>query len=312
MSYFVIVTNILPFEVDWGVISSFLVGLFFGVCFAVLIYIYIVLRFLGKKAYIKRTKAEEVQEEEVIEFIKNAQEKFKDKNLLENTNQFTHMYNVASDMSLKIARRFYPKSKYPLLELSIDESLLLFVYISQRIDQILDKRGLRMFRRVTISQIVKLTNTKKAIDESTIMKLQEKLNVKDVSKVTFSVMNMFNPFYWTKKLIINKSFDIITKKICLIVISIIGEEFYTVYSKNVFKVESNIEELVEEIENDLSDEELQETIESGNKLSEKKEKANNDENITLFEEVLNKKEKKKKRIFKDDFFKGLMKKKIKK
>ena len=44
--------------------------------------------------------------------------------------------NLSLELSKDIATKFYPESKYPLLELTIDETLMLGHYITDRIDKI--------------------------------------------------------------------------------------------------------------------------------------------------------------------------------
>ena len=50
-------------------------------------------------------------------------------------------------------------------------------------------------------------------------------------------MNIFNPVYWVKKLMISTTLVAVSNKICGIVIDVVGEETNKVYSKNVFNIE---------------------------------------------------------------------------
>lgn len=286
----------LPFEIDFGIIFAFLTGIVFGVIIALLIYIYSSIRFLNKKTQIKKASVE-VNEDEMLALIEHAKVRFNDKNLLGDNNIFSHFSNVISDLSLNIATKFYPNSKSPLLELTVDEALLLFVYVSQRLDEILDRKIFRIFRKVTFSKVISIINVKKAVDESIILSKVKDLKVGDVSKTTFSVINLFNPFYWGKKITINLVYDKLAKKICLATISIVGEELYAIYSKKLFNVESRIDSNIDEL------------LESDDEVEIKKinHNKNKTENEDLFEENL--KNHSKRRVFSDGFFDKFLKKK---
>jgi len=243
----------LPFEIGLGEVVVFALGLVFGFALAFLLYLYNIVRYLRKKGHINKAKGSELSESEILLAIANAQNKFKDRIVQGETGNFGHMANISKELAMTIASHFYPKSKYPLYELSIDESIMLLVYISNRVDDVLDKRGLRMLRKRTIATLMRFSNTKKAIDESTVMQLSEKYKVKTFAKTTLTVLNLFNPFYWGRKLIVNKTYDLVIRKICLAVITIVGEETYKIYSKNVFKVETDIDAGIEDLVNEIKD-----------------------------------------------------------
>jgi hypothetical protein len=58
-----------------------------------------------------------------------------------------------------------------------------------------------------------------------------------------SVLNIFNPAYWVKKVMITTTLNAVTNKICGIIIDVVGDETNKVYSKSVFEVDrkSNLE-----------------------------------------------------------------------
>ena len=84
-----------------------------------------------------------------------------------------------------------------------------------------------------------------------------------VKKIT-GVLNIFNPVYWVRRLVINTSLDFAFKKLCLAVIGIVGEETYKIYSKRVFdeekSIDVNVDDIIKSIDDDLqnvSDEEIE-------------------------------------------------------
>ena len=71
------------------------------------------------------------------------------------------------------------------------------------------------------------------------------------------MINVVNPVYWARKFVVNKSIDFAIKKLCMIVIATCGEETYKIYSKAVFvqvvEIDSGIEDLVNDIQNDITE-----------------------------------------------------------
>ena len=101
-------------------------------------------------------------------------------------------------------------------------------------DEILDINGLRVLRKININSANGMLNFYKRLYDHKIVKLIYKFKL---NKILFGfkvLINIINPIYWVRKFIINRSFSIVTKKICVNVIQISGEEAYNIYSKNAF------------------------------------------------------------------------------
>lgn len=248
---------LLGIKFDWPLLFSFLVGIGVGFVLFALIYLVIVLTSINKKQHIVKTKAKDINEEEIFDLIKESQDLFKDADLKGNEALLTYCKNISFELVLNIAKKFFPDSKYPLYEISIDELLMLSVYVSERLDNILDHKGLRMFRRWKVSTIVGLADVKEKIEANSIYKTTKKYKVKEVLGATTKVLNIFNPVYWVKKFLKTTALSIVIRKIGIVVIGIVGEETYKIYSKSVFNKEvsldTGIDELVEEINDELID-----------------------------------------------------------
>jgi len=242
-------------NIDFGTIMSFIIGIVFGVMLVGLIYAILVVASLkDKKAFVK-TQDDSLKEDEVKELIYSAQNTFKDKKLRGKTGKVTYCYNLSKDLAYGIAARFYPKSKYPLLEMTVDEAVLLLEYIKQRIDELLNRRSLKILRRINISFIMDASKkTKTAVNSRAF-------NVgKDVAKsvgIFKKIINVINPFKLVEKAVINASLSIALNKLCLIIIAVVGEETYKIYSKKVLNkdvtIESNVDEIAKEIEEEFKD-----------------------------------------------------------
>jgi uncharacterized radical SAM superfamily Fe-S cluster-containing enzyme len=152
-----------------------------------------------------------------------------------------------------IASKCFPDSKKPLQELSIDESLLLAKYVIQRIEEILDKKVVRIVKKLTVKQIVTLLTTKKKIDNNALVKEAKK--VSKIAKIGLTIVNTITkPF----KLIGTGTKNLILNKIMLVTFDIIGEETYKIYTKQAMKSMSpEYQEFLKEV-----DEEIKEEIEA--------------------------------------------------
>ena len=129
-----------------------------------------------------------------------------------------------------IASKCFPKSKNPMFELSIDESLLLAKYVIQRVEEVLDIRGFRLIKRLSVAHLFKLWNIKRKVDSNVLVKEAKKYS--KVAKATLSVVNLVTkPF----KLIGSETKKFLVTKIILLTINIVGEEAYKIYTKQALK-----------------------------------------------------------------------------
>ena len=171
----------------------------------------------------------------------------------EKTDMFgTALYNVANT----VASNYYPNSKYPLYELSVEELIHLLNYLSNRIDGIFSKPVLKMFRKMTISQIFRIIDTKKKIEENKLVKVATSSKTKKIFQSVMTVINYANPIYWIKKVVINTSLTFTLNRIFLLVLDIVSDETNKAYSKSLFNEERVLNEkeinaALSEIENEM-------------------------------------------------------------
>ena len=244
---------ILAFEFNFAVLISFLIGIFLGLALAVLVYLIVVLSTMHNKKFIVQTKVSEVSENDILNLIENAKIQFKDEKLRGDTSYFSYAYDISKNLVISIAQKFYPNSKHPLLEISVDELLMLFVYISKRLDEILDHKGLRFLRKFKISYFVGLYDIKEDINNNEIIKKTKKYKVKEAFNAARKVVNLINPVWWVRKFVMNKAMKIVTKKLCVVVISICGEETYKIYSKSIYSKDVLLDSGVDNLVSDLED-----------------------------------------------------------
>jgi hypothetical protein len=179
-----------------------------------------------------------VDDEKIERLIRSAKNQFLEESASADMNQkLKDVRDISWNLINDIARVYFPKSNYPIYELSIDELMTLSHYITDRIDSLFKGPILKPLKKLRISYILKIIDTKKKIDESKAVKTASKF--KTPWKATLSILNIFNPVYWVKKLMISTTLVAVSNKICGIVIDVVGEETNKVYSKNVFNIERN-------------------------------------------------------------------------
>ena len=252
------------FDFDFASLIAFLIGVFLGCALLGIIYSIMVVSSMKNKKYVVKAVNTDVKDEEVKEIIDNSILQFKDKDLKGSKATIIHCKDVCIAMANDIARKFFPKSKRPLAELSLDEILKLSVYVSDRINEIVDRPGLRLIKQVKLATILSLGDAKKIIEDSHLMKITKKYKIMSVFKTIVGALNVINPVYWIRRAVINTSLDFAFKKLCLAVIGIVGEETYKIYSKRVFDeekvIDANVEEIIKSIDEDfkdVSDEEIE-------------------------------------------------------
>lgn len=251
---------------DWSMLFGFLAGIFAGVSITFLFYLLVVLTNLKNKTKIVKATAD-LSPKEMVKRIDLTKEAFKEKKLKGQKN-IEYALGLCKNLAIDTASAFFPDSNHPLLELSVDEIMLLSTYINKRVDEVLDNKALKMLKKVKLSTIMNMTDVKRRVDENSIIKATKKYKLMSAFKATRKVINLINPLWWARKLVIDGAMNIIINKICLIVIGIVGEETYKIYSKKVFDVDSEIDSgtelILKELDNDLKEEGLDEEYQENN------------------------------------------------
>lgn len=251
----------MPFEITFAGFINFFFGIITGMIVFSLVYVYLVVR--GKNIDVEDIKRPtiDVDVEDLVQMIKEKQIKFKKSRKASSDNAGKHTFLLSYELVEEIAAYFFPESKYPMLELSVNELLNLNHYITNRIDKLLEKPLLKNTKNIRITKIIEFLDKKKALEETKIAKAAKKMKVGKVVKYGGAVLNALNPVYWFRKLVINTSVDAMTKKVCVVIIGIVGEETVKVYSKKLFDapveldfVEKEMKSLFLEDEGEYDDE----------------------------------------------------------
>lgn len=244
-------------HITLGNVMSLLFGVLIGLLFALLIYVVSLLSSLRKSEKENKFKKEDLceQDEEsnaikVREYIDNSIARYDD---ISKTREYGEIIfeikDIVSTLVLDIAKIYYPSSKHPLFELSIEEAMMLDRYIVEKIEGLFNRKGLRLFKKKNIAWFLSFYDGYKKIQDNRIVKEAKKFRLKDVSNVFMSIKNVINIAGWIKKGTTKLSFSIALNKLAKTCIEIIGSETAKVYSKNVFIVdEERINEAIDETE----------------------------------------------------------------
>lgn len=217
-------------------IIPFLLGIVVGaVLFGLL---YIMFLFTSFKRNEKKSKGYvEIEDEKLKLVIQNSKNKYIEESSMKPLkDKSMDLRDISWDLINDLASCILPDSKYPLLELTPDEFLLLAHYITDRVDELLAGRFLRVFRTYKVSSIIKIYDIKKSFDENAAVKVAKKTGV---TKVLGPILNTINPFYWFRKVFMEASIVKISNMIALDIIDIVGEETVKIYSKAIFNVEKD-------------------------------------------------------------------------
>jgi hypothetical protein len=236
----------LPFE--WSTILNFLLGMITGFVLLSMTIAFLLISARRNRNKIIRSDSEPLQAEEIEMMIQAKQVELNDTVKVADNAYFRVAFDLSIDLMYDIAKYYFPDSKYPIYELSIQEILDLNVYITARLQKLVNGKIIRVIKNSRIATIVDILNKKKAIDNSKIMKWNRQFKVSKVLSYGAMALNYANPVYWFRKLALKPSTTLVTKEVCKLIIRVVGEETNIVYSKNFFKKDEPIERVESQID----------------------------------------------------------------
>lgn len=227
------------FNIDYALIIIFFIGVLIGLIIFGIVFLSLKLSSKKNKRHIIRSK-QEIKREDIDILVSSAIDKFDAENDKGETPTFNICYKVSKDLLIDISKMFFPKSKTPLLELSIDEFIDLLNDISVRVDyeienyHMVDEAGyltnkvnniaINFVKKKTIGEIVTMVS-KKEVEESPLHKKEN------------AFIGLFKrSFSSIKTSIVNKgisSFKILNN-LSKIIIYIVGEESFKVFYKKLY------------------------------------------------------------------------------
>ncbi|KXT29191.1 hypothetical protein AXA84_0279 [Candidatus Phytoplasma oryzae] len=232
---------------QFRVFLVFFSGFFFGFIFSFLLYIFLFIKKINKDQNNNLIPKNNLKSQEMMNLIKDTQNNFVKDIEKKNDEYIFFLLKNSKELILKISSSFYPKSNFPYLEFTIEESLSLIQYIHKRIDELFQKKIIFMFRKITLRRIFLLRQ--RMINKKNIDKLKK---TNKLWNMFSNVINVINPFYWLKKVFLNNLYNVLINHIGCAIISILGEEVYKIYSKTLFQSEKNIiDNFLEDLQKEL-------------------------------------------------------------
>lgn len=228
----------------------FLLGLLSGAVIMVLVYLLILATSLKAPKIKVKVDEKKFTPDELNQLVEAKRVEFKEKAAKKSAvTQVGICKEVAGETITEIAKRFYPKSKHPMLELNVSEVLVLNRQVTARLEGLFDKPVIRWLRRVKISQVVGVYDLKKKIDENEPLQ-----KILDFGKDAHGIMKIFR---WNKPTTwvgfgLGKLIDLASSKLCLAAISFVAEEGYKIYSKRFMnedvEIDTGADKLLDEAE----------------------------------------------------------------
>jgi hypothetical protein len=248
------VIYLLLIEFDIRAIINFLLGVVTG--FVLLFLTLLLIATVSRKKRFKKRMLNKLplEDHDVLELVEVKQNQLVDTVRLTDNAYFSVALDLSLELIEEIASHYFPESKYPIYEISIEELLELNRYITFRLETLMNGKIIKYFKNYRISSIVNMLNMKKAIDNSKAMKLSRKLKLQKVYNASMAVINYANPVYWFRRLAIKPTAEVVTKEVCKYIIAIVGEETNKVYSKS-FKDEKSDADLESKFDQILEGEE---------------------------------------------------------
>jgi hypothetical protein len=194
-----------------------------------------------EKFKIKLKSQVDIDDEKIVAIVENIKKTFRADTVgLKTGDKFKVVSDMGWEIIYQIAEAYYPESEHPVYELTLDEFIRLNHYITDRIDSVLDKKMLKIFRGMRVSKIIRFFEVKRKVEEAKIVKAANKMQLPKVWKTTMGVLNAVNPMYWFRKIVLETTYNSMINRVSLLILDIVAEETHKVYSKSIFNVEPEI------------------------------------------------------------------------
>lgn len=243
-------------QITWTNLFILLAGIMIGfvLCFAIYS-LMLIISIRNDKKFKLEVKANNITDEDkMTQLVEEIKDRFKEDTEGMAVNEKLRVLSSTVYETVNIiAGEYYPDSKYPLYELSVSELLQFMHYLSNRVEAIFDKKLLRPFKKMTISQVLRFIDVKKKIEENKAVKLANRMKLGKISRIALSVANYANPVYWFRKLVTDTTVNYVINKTSLVIIDMVADETSKTYSKNIFNQErrlqqAEIEKILDEME----------------------------------------------------------------
>jgi hypothetical protein len=233
-------------------LRSIIFGFLLGIVFMILT-LFLML-WIANRRFIKKSMAAVEIDNQVVKGIIS----IKQKRLLKShktgiQHNFKFTQNLTKELIEEIASYYYPNSKTPALEINLSEALDLTERVTSRLKGILDFKALGPLQHLRISQIVTLLEWKKNMENNRFYQFSKKMKLEKVAKYGYTALNIANPAYWLRKVILTGTIESTLRGIGVMTLNVVGEESSQLYSKKIIDhrdkvLEKEFEKILKEIE----------------------------------------------------------------
>ena len=216
-------------ELGWSHLWLFLLGIGVGALVMLLVYLVVLATSLKPPKIKVKVDKDAFPPEALNALVKEKHNKFNEKCTKRAVGvQIAACKDVIGETVSDIAAKFYPKSKYPMLELNVSEVLVLNKQVTERLEDIFNKPVIRWLRKVKVSHVMGVYDLKKKLDENE--PLQKILDFGKEAHGIYKILRWNKPTTWVG-FGVGKLIELVSSKVCLIAISYVAEESYKIYSK---------------------------------------------------------------------------------
>lgn len=231
-------------------LSAFVLGIVLGLLIAGFFYMVLVLRAIKKSNNIK--KPLKTNQNECYDIVHQAKADYKKRKRKYGPNaRFLLVRDLSERLAYDIARYHFPESKQPFLEISTYEVLETVKYIILRIENILKRKPLNKLKGLSGVEILTMFEMKDRFSGNKAVKNIVKANKSAVVKTAKSVLGVINPTYLIRRTVVNTTINMSVDVLCLVMLNIVGEEVYKLYSKELFVMEDTEILLAEGVEENV-------------------------------------------------------------
>lgn len=230
-------------------LSAFALGIVLGFLLAGFFYMLLVLRALRKSDNLKLPVKS--NRHECYQMVQEAKKDYKKrKRRYGPSDRFMLTRDLAERLAYEIARHHFPESKQPFLEISTYEVLETTKYIIERVEGVLNRKPLNRLKGMSGVQILSMFELKEKVSDNKTLQNAIRVNNSAVVKTAKNVLGVLNPTYLIRRTVINTSINMSVDVLCLVMLNIVGEEVYKLYSKELFKMQDTEQLLTEGVETD--------------------------------------------------------------
>ncbi|HEY8364383.1 MAG TPA: hypothetical protein VIK84_02315 [Haloplasmataceae bacterium] len=142
---------------------------------------------------------------------------------------------LTKELIYDIAQYYYPNSKNPHWEITILEAIDMNERVLNQLSKILDMKAISFIKNLRISQIITILEAKKTIENNNVFQITKKYHLNKLVSYGFTAINIANPTYWIRKLILTSTLETTMRGIAYLILNIVGEEAMKLYSKKIIE-----------------------------------------------------------------------------